>query len=275
MLPFALNHMTMPLLSAKALCDVAGALGCVGVELRNDVGDTLFNGISGSCMGAYALLQRQRVLALAEVTAFNADPADKIADVLALSQQARACGADAIILIPEMARAPLDRATQRDRLQNALEILQPILEDEGIKGLIEPLGFARSSLRFKEDVVRVLDNLGRPGCFGLVHDTFHHALTGETAIFADLTDIVHISGVADPAPAIADLTDAHRGLIDADDRLDNIAQLKALIAAGYTGPASFEAFAPSTHALNNPAAAVAGSIAFINAALAEVLQEPA
>ena len=35
--------------------------------------------------------------------------------------------------------------------------------------------------------------------FRLVHDTFHHHLAGEAAIFPELTGLVHISGVDDPA----------------------------------------------------------------------------
>ena len=35
-----------------------------------------------------------------------------------------------------------------------------------------------------------------------------------------------------------------------DDRLDNIGQIRALLAGGYAGPFSFEPFAPSVHALH-------------------------
>ena len=59
-------------------------------------------------------------------------------------------------------------------------------------------------------------------------------------------------------------------LVDADDRLGNIDQLRSLRAAGYTGAASFEAFAPEIHDMKDPTAALVGSIAFINAALADV-----
>ena len=37
MLPFALNHMTAPKLGWEPFLDLAKALGCVGVEFRNDL----------------------------------------------------------------------------------------------------------------------------------------------------------------------------------------------------------------------------------------------
>ena len=64
------------------------------------------------------------------------------------------------------------------------------------------------------------------------------------------------------------MRDEHRVLVDAEDRLGNIAQIEALEAAGYAGPISFEPFAPEVHALADPAAALAGSFKFISSRLA-------
>ena len=265
MLPIGLNHMTVPSASATALMDIAQALGCVGVELRNDLGAPLFDGQSAAAIGAAAKARGMRILALAEVYGFNdnTDASRKAVHDLAL--QARECGAEAIALIPRVFEAPLARPRQRQLLREALIALQTVLETTGQVGLIEPLGFENSSLRFKEDVAEVLDDLGGPACFGMIHDTFHHALAQETSVFADLTQAVHISGVADRRVALNDMTDAHRGLVDAGDRLGNLQQIAALQAQGYTGAYSFEAFAPDVHALNDPAAALSASIAFITA----------
>ena len=49
------------------------------------------------------------------------------------------------------------------------------------------------------------------------------------------------------------MRDPHRVLVDRDDRLGNIAQMRALLAGGYAGPFSFEPFALSVHALRSPA----------------------
>ena len=38
-LTFALNHMATPRLSCREFLDLAASLGCIGVELRNDLAD--------------------------------------------------------------------------------------------------------------------------------------------------------------------------------------------------------------------------------------------
>ena len=59
------------------------------------------------------------------------------------------------------------------------------------------------------------------------------------------------------------MRDPHRVLVGADDVLGNVAQIRALRAAGYTGAISYEPFAPSVHALADPAAALKASMEFI------------
>ena len=56
---------------------------------------------------------------------------------------------------------------------------------------------------------------------------------------------MHVSGVDDPALAAAEMRDADRGLVTAEDRIGNIAQIQALLAGGYAGHLSFEPFAPA------------------------------
>jgi 2-keto-myo-inositol isomerase len=56
-------------------------------------------------------------------------------------------------------------------------------------------------------------------------------------------------------------------LVDGADRLENIAQIKALLDAGYDGPFSFEPFAEEVHALADGQTALAESIGFIKAKL--------
>ena len=269
MLPIGLNHMTVPRLSARDVLDMAVSLGCAGVELRNDLDKPLFDGADAAEFGASAKQAGLRIFALAEVKAFNANPKDNRAAATALIKAAVACGAEGVALIPMVSDKTIPRDQQRAALRLALKELQPILTDHQMVGLIEPLGFVQSSLRHKDDVVAVLDELDRPACFALIHDTFHHHLAGDTMIYPDLTAILHISGVTDTQPNTDQMTDAHRVLVDSADRLGNIAQLRSFQAAGFAGPASFEAFAPEIHDMTNPATALAGSIAFITSQLTE------
>jgi 2-keto-myo-inositol isomerase len=56
------------------------------------------------------------------------------------------------------------------------------------------------------------------------------------------------------------MRDPHRVLVIPGDRLGNVEQIASLQAAGWTGPVSFEAFAPAVHALADPEAALRASM---------------
>ena len=102
-----------------------------------------------------------------------------------------------------------------------------------------------------------------------MHDTFHHHLAGETEFFPERTGIVHISGVADPDVAIEEMLDPHRVLVDDADRLENVPQIRELLARGFEGPFSFEPFAPEVHALTDAESAVRASMAQVTEQLTE------
>ena len=150
-------------------------------------------------------------------------------------------------------------------LRNALKHLQPMLKQAGIFGLVEPLGFESCSLRFKSEAVAAIKDTPGGEVFKMVHDTFHHHVAGETQSFPELTGLVHISGVSDASVKLEDMRDSHRELVDNDDRVGNVAQIKALLAGGYRGPLSFEPFAKKIHEMHDLAGAVAVSMALITA----------
>ena len=51
--------------------------------------------------------------------------------------------------------------------------------------LIEPLGFERSALRTKRAALDGIAACRHPGSFALLHDTFHHYLSGEQELFPE------------------------------------------------------------------------------------------
>lgn len=270
MLPRALNHMAVPALRWDAFLTLAQSLGCVGVEFRNDLPTALFDGDDPAHVKAAAEAAGVRILALAEVKAFNDWSDAKAAEAEALMQIAVACGAEAISLIARNDGLACGAVERRENLRRALAGLQPMLARYGLVGLIEPLGFDICALRYKSEAVAVIEDLNATDQFKLVHDTFHHILAGELDVFAAHTGLVHISGVTDPTVTLADLTDGHRGLVDAEDRLGNIDQIHQLRRAGYRGPISFEPFAPEVHSIADPGPALAGSFDFISTHLAEL-----
>lgn len=265
---FALNHMTVARIGYGALLDLAAELGLVGVEVRNDLPQPLFDGMTPQAAGAMAKAKGLRLLAVAEVKRFNDWSATKAAEALALMRIAQAAGAEAVSLIPRNDNLGMGNGERQAALRVALKALKPMLEDHGLIGMVEPLGFEICALRYKSEAVEAIESIGGKGRFKLVHDTFHHTLAHGGPLFPEHTGIVHISGVTDQTVTLGQMTDAHRVLVDRDDVLGNIDQIRALGAAGYTGPISFEAFATSVHALSDPGAALKASMDHLSMATA-------
>lgn len=264
----ALNHMTVPNLGYEALLDLAGALGCMGVEVRNDLARPLFDGRDAAAAGAMARDRGLRLVGLSQVYPFNDWCDERHVAVAALIATARAAGAETVSLIPRNDGTGIANGERQANLRIALKGIVPMLRDAGLVGLVEPLGFWRSSLRSKAELVEVIGALDAGDCLRLVHDTFHHALAGGGPIFPGATGIVHISAVTDPGLALEEMEDEHRVLVDATDRLDNLGQIAALRAAGWDGPVSYECFAPSVHAMTDPFPALKASFDFIRTGVA-------
>ncbi len=175
---FALNHMTAPRMPWLAFLDLAKALDCGGVEFRNDLPGQLFDGANPVEVGAAVRARGLRFLALAEVKMFNDWSDAKRAEAEALMKIAVAAGAEAISLIPRNDGVATDRVDSARVTELALRELLPMLKAHGLKAMVEPLGFAVCSLRYKDILAEVIDRVGGRGTYFMVHDTFHHALAG-------------------------------------------------------------------------------------------------
>jgi 2-keto-myo-inositol isomerase len=265
---FALNHMTVARLSFHELVSLAAGLGCVGIEVRNDLPQPLFDGMEPAKAGTHIRDSGLRLLAVAEVKRFNDWSADKEAEALALMQIAKAAGAEAVSLIPRNDNLGMGNGERQANLRVALKALKPMLEDHNLTGMVEPLGFEICALRYKAEAVDGIEAVGGKGRFKLVHDTFHHTLAHGGLLFPDHTGIVHVSGVVDQEVGINDMRDPHRVLVTPQDRLGNIDQIAALQASGWDGPVSFEAFSPEVHAFADPATELAKSFDVIRQGLA-------
>jgi len=270
---FALNHITAPRLMARAFIDLAQRLGCVGVELRNDLADkqltgaAFFDGETPKSVGDYAHGKGVRLLGLSEVYAFNRWSDEIKAKVETLIAEAQASGAESISLIPSNDGRTESDDARLSALRDALARILPLLDKANLIALVEPLGFTTSSLRRKREAIAAIEAVGGKARYKLVHDTFHHHLAHETEFFPEMTGIVHISGVVDPSLTVEQMGDEHRILVTPQDRLGNIAQIKVLKAAGYNGAYSYECFAPSVHADGALEKHIAESLKLIEAGL--------
>ena len=247
---FSLNLMVAPRLRHEAFFDLTRKLGLDHVEIRNDLtGVALADGTPASNVGPAAKERGLSVLTINALQRFNVWGDARAAEASAMVAQCAASGAQALVLCPvnDVNYTP-SAADRREALVKALNGLKPMLTAAGIRGFVEPLGFAECSLRYKEEAIEAIEAVGGADVFRVVHDTFHHHVAGETRIFPKMTGLVHISGVADATATSATMRDPHRVLVGADDRIGNIEQLRALRAGGYEGVASFEPFAASVHA---------------------------
>jgi 2-keto-myo-inositol isomerase len=265
---FALNHMVAPSLRPSAFFALCRKVGAPQAEIRNDLaGNAIVDGTPAAEIGSQACDAGVSLISINALQRFNEWSPAREAEAMELADYARAAGAAALVLVPVNDGSGLADGERQQNIRTALRALKPILHDRGVLGLVEPLGFAACSLCSKHEAADAIADIDGIGAFKLVHDTFHHHLAGEPALFPELTGLVHISGVADRNLPIDEMRDVHRGLVDENDRLDNIGQIRALLSAGYAGPLSFEPFSPAVHALEDPARALAGSIAFIRARL--------
>jgi 2-keto-myo-inositol isomerase len=265
---FALNHMTVARFSFRDLVAVSSKLGCIGIEVRNDLPRPLFDGMDPAEAGAHVRDNGLRLLAVAEVKRFNDWSSDKEAEALALMKISKAAGAEAVSLIPRNDNLGMGNGERQANLRVALKALKPMLEDHNLIGMVEPLGFEVCALRYKAEAVDGIEAVSGTGRFKLVHDTFHHTLAHGGPLFPDHTGIVHVSGVVDQGVGISDMRDPHRVLVTPQDRLGNVEQIAALQAAGWDGPISFEAFSPEVHEYANPDAELAKSFDVIRRGLA-------
>lgn len=265
---FSLNHIVAPQLRPDAFLALCRAVGVEQAEIRNDLAGNAI--VDGTPAAEIAELARDAGITLISINAlqrFNDWTPARETEAVELADYAKAAGARALVLVPVNDGSGRADGDRQDNLRAALAALKPILADRGILGLVEPLGFTVCSLRSKREAAEAIEDIDGAAAFKLVHDTFHHHLAGEPQFFAEQTGLVHISGVIDKTVAVEDMRDPHRVLVDGQDRLDNVRQIRALLSAGYAGPLSFEPFSPAVHELADPAAALADSIAFIKARL--------
>ncbi|HCX80931.1 MAG: xylose isomerase [Curvibacter sp. RIFCSPHIGHO2_12_FULL_63_18] len=255
---FSLSHILAPRQSPAEFFAMARALGVTDVEIRNDTPNVVGT-LAPADVKAAAATAGVNLLSINALYPFNVWNDERRAQTEKLADYAAASGAKALVMCPLNDGTPVSQAD----VVTALKAIKPILESRGITGLVEPLGFPVSSLRRKADAIAAIKEAGGEGLFKLVHDTFHHHLASETEFFPEWTGLVHISGVVDADVSVDKMLDAHRVLVDKRDRLGNIPQIRALQAAGYKGPFSFEPFATEVQELADPQAALADSIGWI------------
>jgi 2-keto-myo-inositol isomerase len=272
---FSINRISAPRIGFAEFAALTRRLGVQAIEIRNDLaGVEMVDGTPGKDIGAIAEAHGLVIRSINALQRFEQFDETRAAEARDMIAYAVACGAEALVLCPTNslrdARTPEQRHTD---LVHALTQLKPLLDEAGLVGLIEPLGFEECAVRRKSQAVRAIKEVGDSSTFRLVHDTFHHHLAGEGLFFPEFTGLIHISGVEDTTLTASQMRDGHRVLVGAADRLGNAAQLATLFKAGYKGYASFEPFAEEIAAATDIEQRLAASMAWLQSAVAEAQAE--
>jgi 2-keto-myo-inositol isomerase len=247
-----LNRVIKPQIPLEEFLKFTADLGIQYVEVRNDFTDKgVLDGLSDAALQMAFTKTGIKALTINALYPFEDARVlkENIEKLKGLIVEAKRIRCPQIVLCPlndaNDKRSPAQRA---DELVAALTAYGPLFAEAKMIGLIEPLGFAICSLRTKKSALEGIARCNYPEPYRLLHDTFHHYLSGETESFPNQTAIVHVSGV--PAgKAKAALTDEDRILVTRDDMVDNRGQVAALLKGGCTAPISYEPFSSQVRGL--------------------------
>jgi 2-keto-myo-inositol isomerase len=250
-----LNRVIKPQIPLEEFLKFTAGLGIQYVEVRNDFTNKgVLDGLSDADLQTAFKKNRVKTLTINALYPFEdvkvlKENIEKLRDLIAEAKR---------INCPQIVLCPLNDANDRrstaqraDELVTALNAYGPLFAEAKMIGLVEPLGFAICSLRTKKTALEGIAGCHYPESYQLLHDTFHHYLSGETEFFPKQTAIVHVSGVL-AGKAKAAITDDDRILVTEDDIMDNRGQVATLLEAGCTGPISYEPFSSQVRDLPLP-----------------------
>lgn len=247
-----LNRIIKPQIPLEEFFKFAADLGIRYVEVRNDFTDKgVLDGLSDAAL--------QRTIHKTGVKALTINALYPFEDLKVLKEnieklkgliaEAKRINCPQIVLCPlndaDDKRGPAQRT---DELVTALTAYGPLFAETKMIGLVEPLGFTICSLRTKKAALEGISSCDYPESYRLLHDTFHHYLSGEAEFFPKQTAIIHVSGVL-AGKVKAAIRDEDRILVTRDDIMDNRGQVAALLDGECTAPISYEPFSPQVREL--------------------------
>ena len=244
---FAMNRTCAPQLSLQSFVGLVKAAGIAAVEIRNDIPAREF--MDGTAPeDLFATLQDAdlRVASVNALQRFNDWSGERESEARSLMAYAARLEAPGVVLCPVHDPDHGWSEAQSERnLRDGLRKLRPILTDFGLKGYVEPLGMPGSTLKLQRKAVEAVTDIDGWDTYQLCFDTFQFFRCGDERLFPERIGLAHMSGITRNDLAPEYLTEPDRGLVGDGDRVRNVAQLKALVDAGYTGFVSMEPFNPA------------------------------
>lgn len=255
---FALNRIISPDLGLDDFLRLTAETGLGKVELRNDLpGRGIIDELRPAQVRELADQCGIEIITINALQKFNLGSMrprllEELRNLIELAGSIRCRG---IVLCPN--NDPRDNRNagqiRKETIEN-LKSFAPFFEENGLTGLVEPLGFAESSLT---SLVAAMEIIGESGCgrYRIVHDTFHHHL-GPDGLASlgkqydiGYTGLVHVSGVEAKIP-VEQYRDEHRVLVGPKDRLKSRDQVALLLALGYSGDIAYEPFSREIQSLS-------------------------
>jgi 2-keto-myo-inositol isomerase len=242
---YSLNRMIKPSLLLEEFFRLSCDTGSTGIELRNDILDgRILDGLKPEELKKMAEDYGQEIVSINAIQKFNLGARRQVVleEVKRFIDISERCGCKMVVMCPNNeAHDNRSKEVRYDETVKSLNYIGKLLKNTSIIGLLEPLGFSISSLRYKKDAVSALKECDYSDCFKITHDTFHHYLSNDETFYPDNTGLIHVSGITEYLP-MKDYTDAHRVLVTKADVMGNLSQIVNLGNNGYSGYISFEPF---------------------------------
>jgi len=259
---FALNRIISPNLSFNHFIKLVKKTKLQNIEIRNDL---LTNKIENENLRYIKEITSKNKIEIISINAlqkFNIWNKDREKELLFLCKYAKKIGCKGIVLVPLNTGEYTEYRLRNKILIIALKQIEIIINDFGLIGYIEPLGFKTSSLRLKSEIAKVINSLPKKSNLMILHDTFHHYLSQEKEIYSELTGLVHISGV-DKKIKKKEMKDDDRVLINENDIIGNLEQIDKLISEGYKKIFSLEPFSKKIQNISNPSSEIIESVDYL------------
>ena len=263
---FSINHILSPNVSINNFIKLAKNIGLKKIELRNDLSKINIKKQNPKKIAELSIKNKVKIISINALQKFNIWNKKREEELINLCNFAKKCNCESVVLVPLNNGNYTNYNQRRKILSYSLKNISIILNDYGLLGLIEPLGFKTSSLRYKIEAIETIDSIRNNSSLRILHDTFHHYLSNEKKVFPEYTKLVHISGVSKKIIK-SKMRDKHRVMIDKNDHLENLKQIKMLINKGYKKNFSFEPFSKKIQNITDPSSIILSSMQFIKSKL--------
>ena len=149
---FALNHILAPNLNIHDFFKLAKNLNIQNIEIRNDLPKISLYNINAKIIKELVNNYNVNILSINALQKFNIWNKERKEELISLSEFAKKFDCKGIVLVPLNTGEFINKIERIKLLYNSLKNITPILNDYGLLGYIEPLGFEISSLRLKSEV---------------------------------------------------------------------------------------------------------------------------